>query len=253
MYNLDEALASIEMGIKLSEQWGQANALWEGYRNYAAILNARGDFSAARQAMQKAADASQRIASPFAEQYTIAQKAFSYATEGDIPAAVAQIEQLGLQSEAEIDYFQADIYGIWAYILFAQGNSGQALRLLRKIQTTAQKVGAVDLTVGVETLQAVIYLKSGDEPRAWQALSHAVELAETAGIVQDFVEEGAALRPLLCKLLRRGKSSTFIQRLLESIDQSLAAQGKSTSPVKLIDPLTAARTGNVAPARYQHG
>lgn len=93
-------------------------------------------------------------------------------------------------------------------------------------------------------LQAVAHQAHGDKERAVQLLVDALALAEPAGFVRPFVDEGLPMAQLLAEVAARGTMPDYTAQLLAvfAVDEAPPAAGAvrpSSSPAQpLIEPLS---------------
>ena len=100
----------------------------------------------------------------------------------------------------------------------------------------------------IHLLQALAYQKLHEEPQSLAALSEAVHLGEPEGYIRSFVEEGAAMAELLCKLReKQGKvgPTPYLDQVLAAFpkaSQTPASRAKSmvkqTTVQSLLEPLS---------------
>jgi len=120
-----------------------------------------------------------------------------------------------------------------ARIYIAHDDFEQAGNLLNEVQTTVEAGGRNGRLLEVALLQALMAQKVGSSQLAIQHIERALALGEQAGFVLLFLEEGAALIPLLNAVSRH---KVYAHRLLNAFtgdDESTAGEAPG-----LIEPLT---------------
>jgi LuxR family maltose regulon positive regulatory protein len=134
-----------------------------------------------------------------------------------------------------------------ARVHLAQHDPGAALAALEPWHRQAEARAWQDERLRVRVLQALAYQALGDAVRAIQVLEEALALAEPAGCVRTFVDEGAPMATLLQKLREdpageRGAGGRrlrpYIVRLLAAFESDGVVRPVSFSPHPMVEPLT---------------
>jgi LuxR family maltose regulon positive regulatory protein len=133
-------------------------------------------------------------------------------------------------------------------ILLAQDQPTAALQRLEPVvqrATAGQRWGHV---IEIRLLQALALQKLGEQSQALAALSEAVRLGEPEGYLRSFVEEGAAMAALLCKLRekqRKAGPTPYLDRVLTAFpmqSQTFRSESKrmakQTQAQPLLEPLS---------------
>ena len=87
----------------------------------------------------------------------------------------------------------------------------EVVPLLERLLAAAEQVGRTDSVIALLVQLALAREQVGDAPGALEALERAVSLAEPAGYVRVFLDEGEPMLALLRRLLRRGASPVRIR------------------------------------------
>ncbi len=148
--------------------------------------------------------------------------------QGDL-ASAAQLAQMH-----EIPMSQTRVY-------LAQGNASAALTLLEPLRTQTEEKGWQDERLKVMVLQAIALHIQGEQNQALQLLGDALFLAESAGFIRTFVDEGIPMKRLLSEAAERGMLPDYIGRLLaafESERQNSAKNVYRPTERTLIEPLS---------------
>jgi LuxR family transcriptional regulator, maltose regulon positive regulatory protein len=147
------------------------------------------------------------------------------ATERWYRLVAQQVEEvLGLQREHEAL--------IAVRLLIAQRNPAAALRLLDEWQDEAHDTGRLGSELEIGILKALAYCASGHQSQAKATILPLLELAQKAGYVRLFLDEGEPMRALLRALLPDVTSktlATYLRALLFAFAQEYV-QPKTAAP-----------------------
>jgi len=131
---------------------------------------------------------------------------------------------------------------VLARILFAQGRSVEATKLLLHLLHAAEAGGRTSKAIEIRILQALTFQAGGEIPRALAALEQALALAEPEGFVRIFADGGPPMARLLYEALSRGIAPGYTRRLLAAFpvtESEQAAPSDALSPnASLIEPLS---------------
>lgn len=114
-----------------------------------------------------------------------------------------------------------------ARLLIAQGEGEEALRLLDGYRTSARMQGRGGSEIELLVLSALAYDAQGESEQAVQTLQQALVLAEPAGYVRLFVDEGIPLARLLHLAWSRWKGkreAEFVNKLLVVLEAAPPGQ-----------------------------
>jgi LuxR family maltose regulon positive regulatory protein len=130
-----------------------------------------------------------------------------------------------------------------ARVHLAQGNPSVALALLDPVRQQAEENGLQDKQLRVMVLQALVEHAHGAKDKARQILCDALGIAEPAGFIRIFVDEGLPMAQLLSEVSSEGiKIKTdYKGKLLAAFEaEKPTKEGKSYLPLAqpLIDPLS---------------
>lgn len=84
-----------------------------------------------------------------------------------------------------------------AEVLIAQGQSEQALEILKPVLEEAEAGGRVRVQVDSLVLKALAWAECGDERSAIRRIGKALALSARGGVIRTFVDEGARMKRLL--------------------------------------------------------
>lgn len=171
-----------------------------------------------------------------------AQKARIWLRQGSVAAAVVWADDHGLSADDELSYLREFEHLTLVRIWLAEGQPDaikQAERLLSRLQQAAEAEGRGRSVIEILILQALARQAQGDLEGATAVLDQALTLAEPERYVRLFVDEGAAIRPLLAACLTRGAASEYTTRLMQAIDPTPDTDAAPPDPNQLlIEPLS---------------
>ena len=215
--DLDAAMRYAQQAVEVCERWGQADVSIIAYSSLANVRQAAGDAEGAlvamRTAQRVAADLSPwygGIAAGWVARLQLAQGHVAAAAEWAVSSGLSASDSFVLDTESE--------YRTLARVLIAQNQMEDALDLLSRLLDTAQAAGAVCQAIEILVLQAKAFRAAGENAEALEALKRALTLAEPENHVRVFVDEGAAIAPLLHRAASQGITVSFVATLLEAID-----------------------------------
>jgi LuxR family maltose regulon positive regulatory protein len=120
---------------------------------------------------------------------------------GNLVAARRWVQDRGLGPDDEVSYPREPEYLLLARLLLADGQPERAVALLERLHVTADRQGRAGNRLEIDALLSVTLDAVGDDARALAILSGALALAQPEGYVRIFVDEGAAMRALLVRLV----------------------------------------------------
>ncbi len=223
--DLEAALHHAREGIRLSEQWGWAEALVGGYISLAKALHAIGDTDGALDAAQKAKRAARGVSSWF-EAHTAALEARLWWAQGNTEAAyrwASQESKLSVGDEPGFEY--EFIYLTLARIHIVQVRLAKALRMLARLWEAAEAAGAMGYGIEILVLQAMVLQAQGKVDQALIPLERALSLGEPEGYVRVFIDEGAPMDQLLRQAAARGIKWDYVSALLAALERETRAKG----------------------------
>jgi len=103
-----------------------------------------------------------------------------------------------------------------ARVMIAEGRPDEAVSVLNRLLTFAERGGYGSYQIQILILQALAHENSGDMSRARDLLDKALNLAEQNGFFRIFVDEGPELGNLMEKFVdvNRGSSNAYARKLL---------------------------------------
>ncbi len=161
--------------------------------------------------------------------------------QGNLAQTARWTQDRGLAPNDELNYLNEMGYLTLARVLLAQGQLAPAARLLQRLHAATTAQGRVGRVVEINLLQARLHHAQGNHPAALAALQTALTLAEPAGYVRLFVDEGEPLRRLIadCRLQMKNQPTAltnYTDRLLAAFAPTIA---NHQSPIaNLPEPLS---------------
>jgi LuxR family maltose regulon positive regulatory protein len=243
--DLDAATRHLEISRELGEHAGFAQYPYRWHVAMARILEAHGDLDGALGHLQ---EAERRYAGDFSPNVrpVSAMAARMWAAQGRLDEALGWARAHGVSADDEPVYLHEFAHLTLARILLAQatqaGNApalDQALKLLERLLAAAEAGERWGSVIGILVVQALASQQRGDLPAARASLERALTLAEPAGYVRIFVDEGEAMRRLLHDIAGTTPGRTSTLRLLRAFDPGHPAVPATQQVPGLAEPLTA--------------
>jgi LuxR family maltose regulon positive regulatory protein len=197
---LDAALAHVQSGIEQLEQVGGPGAALWLYRTLARVQQAKGNWTDALDALDRAYQSGQSAQMPFVTAQAGALRATLQLAQGDLGAAALWVANSGLSPDdknanhpgvREVEYLS------FARVLNAHGRDAEAMSLLERLLDSAQTEERGGNAIGILVLQCLVIQAQGDTARALEHLERALNIAEPEGYIRTFVDEGEPMRLLL--------------------------------------------------------
>lgn len=249
---LDEALDLALQGVRLSEQTETIVALYLGYTILMRVYMARGDMQAARSAFQKAEEALNKTYSPYRrDAYLIVNWIQFWLANGELERATDWVHEVDQHTRYSSPLANERETVARARMLLAQHEPTEALSLLEPLQSEAERQERWSHAIEISVLRTQAHALRSEDQEALNILSHAVGMAEPEGYIRIFVDEGAALAPLLARLReqrQKGGKAPYLDTLLAALASDnttrkpLAKEpGQTRRPVpeqQLVEPLS---------------
>ncbi|WP_232452609.1 LuxR C-terminal-related transcriptional regulator [Burkholderia ubonensis] len=160
-----------------------------------------------------------------------------YLHEGRLQQAIQTIESLRAVMPASRPVGMGTLLETWAIysitcarVFVAEGRASEAVRQLTEVLPDLVVAKRWYLNVQVSTLLALAYDLQSEERQALASLQNALAIARRTGIVNAFVDEGIALRPLIERLRKLGpalesRNREFEDCLLLAFDTGVGPNG----------------------------
>lgn len=223
--DLPAAGKSIQDCIELCQQSGDLEYLIIGYVMKARLEQAQGDLEGASRAMQEAVKLMKEHRVPATTISLVEAFRVRLLLVQDRPAALRWAEQSGLKTTHEISFIRELEYRSLARVAAAQGETAQALSLLRRLTGSAESAGRMGWVIHLLALQAVILYGSGNFEEAEEALERVLRLAQPEDYRRVFLDEGEPMAKLLIRIKEASRKKGQDPRLVVYLDQILAELG----------------------------
>jgi LuxR family maltose regulon positive regulatory protein len=174
-----------------------------------------------------------------------ALKARVLVAQGRLGEALGWVGEQGLDANNELSYLHEFEHITLARLLLARYKSDrnlanhsilEAMGLLERLLKAAQAGERIGSTLEILLLHALAHQLQGDTSAALVPLEQALMLAEPAGYVRMFVNEGFTMAVLLHEAAKHNSVPGYVRQL-----RSALGQAEDTTPLKqvLIEPLSA--------------
>lgn len=218
-------------GIVVGQRIGRRRSWPFAYRSLARVLWAQGATAQATTVLMQALAAAQLLQSPREIADVQAQQAGQWLAQDDLPAAVRWLTLRAISITDELPYERLADYLMLARIRIAQAQQipGSAdlpavVRLLAQLREAAETDQRLTDQITMLALLALAHAAQGNRSEALAALGAALHLAEPAGYIRTFVDEGPVLRGLLVQYRDQlGQRLPSDDRLLRYSARLLAA------------------------------
>ena len=192
--DLSTAQRYVERGLEQGRQSSMQDLALRGQLALARILQARGDFRQALDALDNAEPAARQIGMADIQDWIGAIRAQIWLASGESGAAIAWASAYaGNLNDAVFPSMAVAL----AKARLAEGKPGEALRLLEHALQSARSVGRLGNAIQILAVQASVQQALGDRENAFAALSQALTLAAPEGYLRPFLDEGPLMRSLI--------------------------------------------------------
>ena len=239
---LEGAQREGERLLALGKQGGHVAALTYGGILLSRIRQAQGELADAQAALEQAAQ-QLRYAMPawVASQVRAQQVALALAQD-DAAAAAEALAGSGVTPDDPTSYSTEVVHLAYLRLLLHQGRTAPgatdlplALDLAGRLLDSAEPAGRMSRVIETLALRALVYAAQGCTEAALVDLTRALSLAEPAGFLRVFVDEGAPMAALLRAAHARGMRAPYVARLLAVFPD----EGGTAHPAQegLLEPL----------------
>lgn len=237
--DLDPALVRLKRGLDDLPWWGKADDFCLAYITLSRIHLARGDRTAAADAVEKAAQLVQ-TRGVFSEARSVVEAAQvrMWLARRDWSALDRRTGALAGRPASNDPFgFEQELAGMTqARVLAAQNKPEQALRLLSSLDESGQAGGRQGRRIGILILDALARQQMGNRAQAELALTKSLTLAEPSGYVRVWLDEGQPMQALLAQWLAHaapGPLRDYAARVLSQFD---GAPPVRSAPVEKLSP-----------------
>ncbi len=235
--DLAAAVAQAQQATEIGRRSGQPELQIAATRTLALVEQARGDQTAAQQALAETRQLARDPAlPPAALRHALAYRILIALMAGDLNEARRLADELATLTDIEFlpDYVLLSLAR--ARLLLAEQRQAEAYDLLQQREARLRPAGFVSAHVDTCALQALA-APTGDE--AFGFLAEALALAAPEGYVRAFVDLGHPMAALLREAAARGVAVDFIGRLLAAFRATEHRDnGARPNNQPLVDPLS---------------
>ncbi len=137
----------------------------------------------------------------------------------------------------DISYTREPLYLVLLRLYLAQGEYDAALALSQRLLGTAEATERTGTVIEIQVLQALALQAKRDLAQALSTLERALALAEPAGYVRVFLDEGELMARLLFQARAHHLGTLYLAELLSALPQEPATALPAPQP--LVEPLSA--------------
>ena len=236
---LDGAEVHLERAVTLANMMQDKVLLARVSLPLARILQARGDAERTREAWASALGLAQACSYSSLVEQAQAYQVRSWLQQGWMDEVIRWQKACPFSHDAPPNYQQEVLALTLVRVLIAQGEAGEALRMLERWHLHARTQGRTGSEIEMLVLSALAYSKQGKAEQAVQLLQQALLFASSEGYVRVFVDEGVPMAVLLHMVLSRwrGKSGADeVHRLLAALESEQPAHGSITPAIHYGEP-----------------
>jgi len=223
--DLDGAVHLAKNGAEMTLPGGPLAALGWSHLCLLRILFSCGDLQGMEDLIQKMEEIDRKSnIPPWISKQVAAWQTRLWLVKNKLQAASQWAEESGLISTgispdqlSETNFFTLIEYIVLARTLLAQEQLDDAIRILQWLFEQAETRGRTSKIIEILLLQALALRAGGDTNQAMDALERALTLAEPAGFVRIFADEGPPMVSLLYEALDRGITPNYVNRLLQAL------------------------------------
>jgi LuxR family maltose regulon positive regulatory protein len=246
---LVEAVDRAKKGFKLTRSSGDLQMIGWSFMCLIRILLSRGDLADAKETIREMErlDRESHLPPWIANQMR-AWQARLWLTQNQLEPAAQWLQERRLRTGGEpmphhdLDFFSLFDHMVVARILIAQGRLDEASKLLPQLLEAADRGGATSRSIEILVLQALAFQAGGETAMSMTALERSLTLAEPAGFVRTFVDEGPPMARLLYEVAALGIAPDYARRLLAAFPgaepEQAAPQMAKPAHVELVETLS---------------
>jgi LuxR family maltose regulon positive regulatory protein len=240
--DLTAAERAARAALAHSEQAGNGEIAAYSYAGLARIAQAHSNAELARQFMQQAEQRIRPRAIPDEITHVLALQARLWLAQGDLEAAqrwAVAAASAGAQLLSPREAVQMTLVRVYT----ALEQPDQAHDLIARLLTDAEAGEQQGRVIELLMLQALALSRQRHVARAHAALERALALAEGAGYVRLFVDEGALMGALLAQVAEQkspvaGFATTLLEAFPRTEGQGLSHRSGYTQSSALVEPLS---------------
>ncbi len=233
--DLEEAETSIVRGVMIGEQAHEIGTMMLGYLALVKLRLVQGRFDDAADVMQKTHDLAPEAMLPVEVGQLDSWSALVSLTKGDREAASKWADG-ALKQSSEYQFMRQASDQNLVRILVGLDRAAEAIPIIERTLEGAETDDRTGDVVAILALMAIAHDKAGQKDEAIATLVRAVKLAEPAGYMRTFIDEGEAMADLLRAVVGVGSLTGYLRKLIDGF----GALSRQTAEVSqyMVDPLS---------------
>ena len=227
--DLDQAAELVERHLPAIRQWGMVDQLSSGYLVRSRLAFARGDSVAALAGLEEAQLVAIECGLDRLRAHLVEEQVRILIKSGHLDDAEAALRTVGKYLEDEPvptlspSRRRESLAIAWIRIEMQRHRLVRASKVATRWLEFVRRSGALRSAVAFELLLAEIYVLQGNRSKARRAVRSAVELAEPAGWIRVFLDEGEVISALLSEAYAHGpaldtRTDRFAAKLVSLVD-----------------------------------
>lgn len=217
---VEQSLAYLQQGIELAEQYGVSTLTRHGNMLLAYSYLAHGDIEEAKQACDIAVASAHRSGLERIITQSRAHEMNLNIRQNNLAYAEDWVLSRNLSLETPVTYSREMELVVYARLMIAKAQYEDAIALLTKIISNAEKDERMGNVIEDLVLLALATCKNGDDSQALVHLERAIELAASENYLRVFVEGGDDIARLLRLLAGNSRYVNYISRILDAHDDT---------------------------------
>jgi LuxR family transcriptional regulator, maltose regulon positive regulatory protein len=236
--DLSSAARYAERCVELCRQSGYLEFAAVGHVMLARIEGLRGRAEVAAEAMHTA-DAMSRENVPAARWPTWVQCVLARMrlAQGNTEQVGRFLKKQDISPDDDISYAREPLYLVLLRMLLAQGEVDSALALSQRLLEAAEATDRTGTVIEIHVLRAIAYQSKRELAQALSTLERALALAEPAGAVRVFLDEGEPMARLLFQARAHHLGAPYLTELLSALPVGSGPAAPASQP--LVEPLSA--------------
>ena len=222
-FQLDKALLLAKKGLEISSNWNQIDTETLGYIYLIETLISRSEFDQAWEVLNQVKERTLGF-SPWFEDIIEETEVNYLISTGDIKSVSKLALDKGLDYRDPINPTKQHTYINYARILFLEGRTLEALKLVDRLIVDCESSKMVGVHLELLPLKSVILAKMGEQEKSLKVLEQALSFAEPEGYKRGFIQYGEGLVPLLRQVINNRQHQEFALELLASIEGKVFAR-----------------------------
>jgi LuxR family maltose regulon positive regulatory protein len=236
--DIEDAGKYSQLAIDLCKQWGHIIQLAGSYVMQSRVFLAQGEIEEAQHALNNAENLSRSHSLvPRADSWLKAFRVRLWLAQENVEATAKWAEKYN-ESNFDVDfsYLREAEYLTLVRVQIVQKEFEDALRIIEKLESAAERTGRMGSLVEILTLKALVYQAMDDIPQALNALERALNSGRPEEYLRVFIDEGPPMIELLRHAGSKGIESHYVATILAATKQEAALPTDERQP--LIDPLS---------------